>query len=71
MEYLAVITVLNPIDSGSFGKNFVKFKKKIKMLLSSLGRFVLGKSVPSVLSINTDLPVGEWHIFTTYISLKS
>ena len=54
-----MITVLNPIDSGSFGKNFVKFKKKIKMLLSSLGRFVLGKSVPSVLSFNTDLPVGE------------
>ena len=36
MEDLAVITALN--HSGSFRKNFVKFKKKIEMLFTSLGR---------------------------------
>ena len=49
MEDLAVITALN--HSGSFGENFVMFKeKKIKMLLTRLSRFVLGKPVPEVLS---------------------
>ena len=32
IEDLAVFTALN--RSGSFGKNFVKFKKKITMLLT-------------------------------------
>ena len=49
MVDLAVITAL--IHSGSLGKNFVKFmEKKFKMLFTSLGRSVLGKTVPSVLS---------------------
>ena len=47
MEYLVVITVLN--HSGSSGQNFVKFKKK-KMLFTSLGWVVWGKTVPEVLS---------------------
>ena len=45
MEGLAVITALN--HSGSFVKNFVEFLKKIKMLFTSLGRSVKGKTVPS------------------------
>ena len=44
MEDLAVFTALN--HSGSFGKNFVRFLKKIKMSFTSLGRSVLGKIVP-------------------------
>ena len=44
MEDLAVFTALN--HSGSFGKNFVRFLKKIKMSFISLGRSVLGKIVP-------------------------
>ena len=48
MEDPTIITALN--HSGSFGKNFVEFKEKIKILFTSLGRFVLGKIVPSVLS---------------------
>ena len=49
MEDIAFITALN--HSGSFGENFVMFKeKKIKMLLTRLSRFVLGKPVPEVLS---------------------
>ena len=47
MEDLAVITPLNHL--GSFGKNFVKFRGKVKMLFTSLGWSVLGKTVPSVL----------------------
>ena len=44
MEVLAVFTALN--YSGSFGKNFVKLKKKkIKMLFTGLGRSVFGKTV--------------------------
>ena len=57
LEDLDVITALN--HSGSFGKNLVKFgKKKMKMLFTSLGRSVFGKTVPSVLNTvfpNTDL----------------
>ena len=45
MEDLAVTTALN--HSGSFGKNFVKFKEKNKT------------SVLSTVSPNKDLPVGE------------
>ena len=49
MEDIAFITALN--HSGSFGENFVMFKeKKVKMLLTRLSRFVLGKPVPEVLS---------------------
>lgn len=33
--------------SGSFGKQFVSVVNKIKMLFTSLGRSVLGKTVPS------------------------
>ena len=48
-EDLAVITALN--HSGSFGKNFVKFKgKKIVIHQPNLRRSVLGKTVPEVLS---------------------
>ena len=39
MEDLSVITALN--RSGSFGKNSVEFKEKIKMLFNSLCRFFL------------------------------
>ena len=56
LEDLDVITALN--HSGSFGKNLVKFEKKMKMLFTSLGRSVFGKTVPSVLNTvfpNTDL----------------
>ena len=49
MEDIAFITALN--HSGSFGENFGMFKeKKVKMLLTRLSRFVLGKPVPEVLS---------------------
>ena len=62
MEGLAVTIALN--HSGSFVKNFVEFKKKIKMLFNSLGRSVKGKTVPSFKTSgtvfpNTDLPAGE------------
>ena len=56
LEDLDVITALN--HSGSFGNNLVNFeKKKMKMLFTSLGRSVFGKTVPSVLNTvfpNTD-----------------
>ena len=55
MVDLAVITAL--IYSGSLGKNFVKFKEKIKMLFTSLGRSVLGTSGTAF--PNKDLPAGE------------
>ena len=49
MEDIAFMTALN--HSGSFGENFVMFtEKKVKMLLTRLSRFVLGKPVPEVLS---------------------
>ena len=48
MEDPAVITALN--HSGSFGRNLVKFKEKKKMLFTSLGQSVLGKTVPTVFS---------------------
>ena len=62
MEDLFVITALN--HSGSFGKNFnkFKFKEKNKIVITSLGQSALGKIVPSVLSVvfpNTDLPADE------------
>ena len=41
MEDLAVFTALN--HSGSFGKNFIRFLKKIKMSFTGLGWLVLGK----------------------------
>ena len=44
MENLALITALYP--SGSF-------RKKIKMLFTSQGQSVLGKTVPSVLCTKT------------------
>ena len=44
MEDLAVFTALN--HSGSFGKNFIRFLKKIKMSFTGLGWSVLGKTVP-------------------------
>ena len=39
MEDLSVITALN--HSGSFGKNSLSLRKKIKMLFNSLCRFFL------------------------------
>ena len=51
MENLAVITALN--HWGSFGKYFVKFKRKKILLFSSQGRSVLGKTVDSVFSTST------------------
>ena len=60
MEDLAVITALN--HSGSFGTNFVKFKEK-KILFTSLGRSVLGKTVPPVLSAS--LGLRPWAVFKT------
>ena len=46
MENLAVITAL--YHSGSFQNHSLGLKKKIKMLFTSHGRSVLGKTVPSV-----------------------
>ena len=73
MEDLAAITALN--HSGSFRKNFVKFKKKIEMLFTSLGRenlcplsrvpppaYGLSRAVLKTWGTvfpNTDLPAGE------------
>ena len=51
MENLAVITALN--HKGSFGKYFVKFKRKKKLLFSSQGRSILGETVDSVFSTIT------------------
>ena len=48
MEYLVVITVLN--HSGSFGQNFVKFKKKNKNVIHQPWLSRIGKTVPEVLS---------------------
>lgn len=54
MEEPAVIVALNYSDS--FCKHFVKFQKKVnKMSRTSQGRFVLGKTVPSVLGITLGL----------------
>ena len=39
----------SPLSFRFFSQPFVKFWKKIKMLFTSQGRSVLGKSVPSVL----------------------
>ena len=46
MENLAVLTAF--YDSGSFRNYLLGFGKKIKMLFTSQGRSVLGKSVPEV-----------------------
>ena len=59
MKDLAVMTAIN--HSGSFGENFVKFKWKITMLFTSLGRSVLEKTVHSVLS--TVFPVNVQNVF--------
>ena len=45
MKDLAVITALN--HSGYFEKNFVEFKNILKMLFTSQGRSVKGKTLPS------------------------
>ena len=47
MENLAVLTAF--YHSGSFRNHLLGFGKKIKMLFTSQGRSVLGKTVPSVL----------------------
>ena len=60
MENLAVITALN--HSGSFRNHLLGFRKKIKMLFTSQGRSVLGKTVPSVLCTAQDLG----HSFSQY-----
>ena len=60
MEDLVVITALN--HSGSFGENFIKLRKKIKLLFTSLGRSVLGKTIlktEGTVFPNTELPAGE------------
>ena len=67
MKDLAVITALN--HSGYFEKNFVEFKNILKMLFTSQGRSVKGKTLPSfktsgkVFFPNTDLPAGEQRVF--------
>ena len=48
MEDLALIKAVNHL--GSFGKNFVMFMKKTELLFTGLGRSVLGKTMPFVLS---------------------
>ena len=55
MEDLALITALN--HSSSFCEHLFKFrgKKTIKMLFTSSGPSVLGKTVPSVLSTDPNL----------------
>ena len=66
MKDLAVITALN--HSGYFENNFVEFKNILKMLFTSQGRSVKGKTLPSfktsgkVFFPNTDLPAGEQHV---------
>ena len=63
MEDLAVFTALN--HSGSFGKNFVKFKKKT-FYLPAKGRSVCWKTVTKVLKMLAeaiDLPAG--HIYSS------
>ena len=47
MENLAVITAL--YHSGSFRNHLLGFRKKVKMLFTSQGRSVLGKTVPEIL----------------------
>ena len=59
MENLAVITAF--YHSGSFRNHLLGFQKKIKMLFTSQGRSVLGKTMPSVLCIQ-DLE----HSFSQY-----
>ena len=51
MENLGVIVAL--YHSGSFGNHLLAFRKKIKMLFTSQGWSVLGKTVPSFLFTNT------------------
>ena len=46
MEDLAVFTALN--RSGSFGKNFVKFKKINKNVIHQPRSVRIGKTVPTV-----------------------
>ena len=65
MKDLAVITALN--HSGYFEKNFVEFKNMLKMLFTSQGRSVKGKTLPSFKTSgkvfpNMDLPAGEQHV---------
>ena len=57
MEDLAVFTALN--HSGSFGKNFVKFKKKI-CYLPAKGRSVWWKTV-TLFTIRTSQPANNIH----------
>ena len=67
MEVLAVFTALN--YSGSFGKNFVKLKKKIKMLFTGLGRSVFGKlclCLEGIVFPNTDLPALTTNFFVAH-----
>ena len=69
MENLALITALYPSDS---------FRKKIKMLFTSQGQSVLGKTVPSVLCTKTSgtifFPIqtdfGWWITYITFGQLK-
>ena len=67
MKDLAVFTALN--HSGSFGKNFVKFKKKKKCYLPAKGRSVWWKTVTSVLKCFS--PYGPPSRQITYISFVS
>ena len=53
MEDLAVIKALN--HSGSFGKNFVKFKGRNKNVIYQPKAVHVGKTVPSVLSATLSL----------------
>ena len=67
MEDLAVVTALNHL--GSFGKNFVKLKEKIKMLYPSLGLSVQGKTVPFVLSTASGSTQNLGSVFLIWTSL--
>ena len=58
MENLAVLTAF--YHSGSFRNHLLGFGKKIKILFTSQGRSVLGKTVPSVLCTKYPRPRAQF-----------
>ena len=69
-EDLTVITTLN--HAGYFCNYFVEFYKRIKMLVTSLGPSVLGKTLPSFLStfFSQYGPSGWWITFIYYYKMN-
>ena len=60
MKDLAVITALN--HSGYFEKNFVEFKNILKMLFTSQGRSVKGKTLPSFKTSGKVFPIRTYRL---------